>query len=213
MIDCLSGDAPASYRRRSVSTPFDRENKGMDASLRRHDDQCGRARASLSKRAGLTTRFFHWLFIAFAVFLLFSATAFAVEPSERLADPALEARARTISGELRCLVCQNESIDESGADLAHDIRIFVRQRLTAGDTDAQAMQSIVNRYGSFVLLKPPIEPATYVLWYGPPLLVAAGLVGAVFWLRRRQSGPAPDTTPLNAEETSRLAGLMRENDG
>jgi len=154
-----------------------------------------------------------FLLVTCALLVLIPYTAFAVEPSERLADPALEARARTISGELRCLVCQNESIDESGADLAHDIRIFVRQRLTAGDTDAQAMQAIVSRYGSFVLLKPPVEPATYVLWYGPPLLVAAGLVGAVFWLRRRQSGPAPDTTPLNAEETSRLAGLMQENDG
>ena len=103
-----------------------------------------------------------------AMLLLASIAAYAVEPRERLADPALEARARVISGELRCLVCQNESIDESGADLAHDIRIFVRQQLTAGDTNAQAIQAVVSRYGAFVLLKPPVEPATYVLWYGPP---------------------------------------------
>ncbi len=146
-----------------------------------------------------------------ALLLLVPITAHAVEPGERLADPALEARARTISGELRCLVCQNESIDESGADLAHDIRIFVRQRLTAGETDAQVIQSVVNRYGDFVLLKPPVEPATYVLWYGPPLLVAVGVLGTVFWLRRRQT--APDTAPLSPDEVSRLAGLLQENDG
>jgi cytochrome c-type biogenesis protein CcmH len=144
--------------------------------------------------------------------LLVGFAAHAVEPSERLANPALEARARTISGELRCLVCQNESIDESGADLAHDIRLFVRERLTAGDTDTQTIQAVVNRYGAFVLLKPPVEPATYVLWYGPPILVVAGLVGTFLWLRRRQAASA-DTVPLSAEETSRLDGLMRENDG
>ena len=94
-----------------------------------------------------------------------AGAADAVEPRERLADPALEARARVICGELRCLVCQNELIDESGADLAHDIRVLVRERLVAGDTNAQTIQAVVNRYGSFVLLKPPVEPATYVLWY------------------------------------------------
>jgi cytochrome c-type biogenesis protein CcmH len=136
----------------------------------------------------------------------------AVEPKERLADPALEARARVISGELRCLVCQNESIDESGADLAHDIRIFVRERLVAGETDTQAMQAIVSRYGSFVLLKPPVEPATYVLWYGPPLLVVAGLATAAFWLRRRRPAEV-ETAPLSADETRRLDGLLQEKDG
>jgi cytochrome c-type biogenesis protein CcmH len=147
-----------------------------------------------------------------AMLLLAALPARAVEPRERLADPALEARARTISGELRCLVCQNESIDESGADLAHDIRVFVRERLTAGDTDAAAMQAIVNRYGSFVLLRPPVEPATYLLWYGPPVLVAAGLVAASLWLRRRQQ-VAADLAPLSADETRRLDGLLRERDG
>jgi cytochrome c-type biogenesis protein CcmH len=151
-----------------------------------------------------------WLLCA----LLFaSVAAFAVEPSERLADPALEARARTISEELRCLVCQNESIDESGADLAHDIRIFVRQRLTDGDTDSQAVQAVVSRYGSFVLLKPPVEPATYVLWYGPPLLVAVGLAGTLVWLKRRQPGAVFDTTPLSPEEIRRVDGMMQEHDG
>ena len=149
--------------------------------------------------------------IVWALMLFAVVSAHAVEPAERLADPALEARARTISGELRCLVCQNESIDESGADLAHDIRIFVRQRLAAGDTNAQTLQSIVSRYGSFVLLKPPVEPATYVLWYGPPLLVAVGLAGTMLWLRRRQPVSMVNE-PLSTEESRRLDGLMREND-
>jgi cytochrome c-type biogenesis protein CcmH len=146
-----------------------------------------------------------------ALLVLITLSAPAVEPRERLADPAQEARARSISSQLRCLVCQNESIDDSGADLAHDIRVFVRERLTAGDTNVQAMQAIVSRYGSFVLLKPPVEPATYLLWYGPPFLLAAGLAGTLIWLKRRPSSPA-DIAPLNPEESRRLEGLMREND-
>lgn len=152
------------------------------------------------------------LALCFAAILATAVPADAVEPKERLADPALEARARVISEELRCMVCQNESIDESGADLAHDIRIFVRERLTAGDTNPQAIQAIVSRYGSFVLLKPPVEPATYVLWYGPPLLVLCGLAGTMIWLRRRQAVTA-DLAPLSADETRRLNGMMREKDG
>jgi cytochrome c-type biogenesis protein CcmH len=151
------------------------------------------------------------IWLLFALFLLTVAAARAVEPAERLADPALEARARVISSQLRCLVCQNESIDESGADLAHDIRMFVRERLSAGDTNPQAMQALVNRYGQFVLLQPPVEPATYVLWYGPPLLLLTGLTGTLVWLKRRQPVTA-DTVPLSAEETSRLDGLMRGTD-
>jgi cytochrome c-type biogenesis protein CcmH len=91
-----------------------------------------------------------------------------VEPSERLADLALEARARVISQELRCLVCQNESIDASNAPLAHDLRLLVRKRLVVGDTDQQVLNYIVARYGVFVLLNPPFEPVTWLLWLGPP---------------------------------------------
>jgi cytochrome c-type biogenesis protein CcmH len=109
-------------------------------------------------------------------------------------------------------VCQNESIDESGADLAHDIRVLVRQDLTKGDTDAETIQSIVGRYGQFVLLNPPVEPATYVLWYGPPGLVLIGLAGTLLWLRRRQSSP-PLAAPLSHDETQRLDSLLRESDG
>jgi cytochrome c-type biogenesis protein CcmH len=148
---------------------------------------------------------------AVAIFLYIALAADwaqAVEPAERLADPAQEARARAISRELRCLVCQNESIDESGADLAHDIRVLLRRRIAAGDSDAQAVQYIVARYGQFVLLKPPVEPATYVLWFGPPLLLVAGALGLL--LRARRRGAAPGPAPLTAEERERLARLLKD---
>jgi cytochrome c-type biogenesis protein CcmH len=151
------------------------------------------------------------LCLALGLLFLLALSARAVEPRERLADPALEARARAISAQLRCLVCQNESIDESGADLAHDIRVLVRERLTAGDTNAQATQAIVDRYGAFVLLRPPVEPATYVLWFAPPALVLLGLFGITLWLRRRSSGLAAPA-PLSADERQRLDGLLGEHD-
>lgn len=129
----------------------------------------------------------------------------AVEPSERLADPALEARARTLSKELRCLVCQNQSIDESNADLAHDLRVLLRQRLVAGDTDRQALDYIASRYGVFVLLEPPFAPATYLLWLTPPLLVLGTGVFLILRARRR-----PDQAPsaLTEEEQHRAALLL-----
>jgi cytochrome c-type biogenesis protein CcmH len=148
-----------------------------------------------------------------ALALLFAATppARAVQPNERLADPVLEARARTISAGLRCLVCQNETIDESDASLAHDIRMLLRERLSAGDSDAQAVQAIVGRYGDFVLLNPPVRPATYVLWFGPVAILLAGLLGTTIWLRRRTAAPEA-TAPLNADEQSRLETMLRETD-
>jgi cytochrome c-type biogenesis protein CcmH len=141
-------------------------------------------------------------------FLLAATSTFAVEPSERLSDPAMEARARAVSAELRCLVCQNESIDESHADLAHDIRVLVRERLTAGDTDAQATAAVVSRYGDFVLLRPPVKPATWLLWFGPVGLLVLGLIGSVLWLRRR---PAIGPAPLTAAEQQQLDRLLRED--
>lgn len=147
-----------------------------------------------------------------ALFLLALAQgARAVEPGERLADPVLEARARALSKELRCLVCQNESIDDSRADLAHDLRVLLRERLKAGDSDGQALQYLVSRYGDFVLLKPPVEPATYVLWFGPPALLALGAIGAAVHLCRRRGALAPP--PLTAEERGRLARLLKDDGG
>jgi cytochrome c-type biogenesis protein CcmH len=134
--------------------------------------------------------------------------AHAVEPSERLADPALEARARTLSQELRCLVCQNQSIDESNADLAHDLRILLRQRLAAGDTDQQVLDYLAARYGVFVLLDPPFAPATYLLWLTPPLLVLGA--GAILLFRARRGRPDPKLPALTDEERARAALLLSQ---
>jgi cytochrome c-type biogenesis protein CcmH len=149
--------------------------------------------------------------LAVALLLLFHLSATAVEPGEQLKNPALEARARQISSGLRCLVCQNETIDESNASLAHDIRILLRERLTAGDTDEQVVKAVVDRYGDFVLLDPPVKPATYVLWFGPPAVLLAGLLGCMVWLRRR-SDTAEVTTPLTSDERHRLDTILREAD-
>jgi cytochrome c-type biogenesis protein CcmH len=135
-------------------------------------------------------------------------SAYAVEPTERLADPALEARARALSQELRCLVCQNQSIDESNADLAHDLRVLLRQRLAAGDTDRQVLGYVVARYGVFVLLDPPFAPATYLLWLTPPALVLGA--GALLVLRARRRRPDPELPALSEEERDRAALLLGE---
>ena len=114
-----------------------------------------------------------------------------------------------MSAVLRCLVCQNESIDDSSAGLAHDLRLLLRERLVAGDSDAQALKAIVDRYGEFVLLEPPIRPATYLLWFGPAALLALGSIGSIAWLRRR---PAADAVaaPLSATEQARLDQMLQE---
>ena len=140
-----------------------------------------------------------------AAFLLFTTAAYAVEPSEMLKDPALEARARDISQELRCLVCQNQSIDDSNADLAHDLRVIVRERLVAGDTDQQVKDYLVARYGDFVLLDPPLRARTLILWLGPAALLVFGAVVIAMVLRRRRS---ETPAPLSEDESRRLAGLL-----
>ncbi len=136
-------------------------------------------------------------------------SARAVEPNEMLKSPALEARARALSRELRCLVCQNESIDNFNADLAHDLRLLLRQRLAAGDTDQQAIDFIVARYGDFVLLKPPVEPATYLLWFGPAALLIIAAAGAFIFVSRRNRTLA-EPAPLSAAEKRRLDTLLRD---
>ena len=149
--------------------------------------------------------------LLFAILLLAAVgggTALAVEPSERLADPALEARARALSQELRCLVCQNQSIDESNADLAHDLRVLLRQRLVAGDTDQQVLDYLSARYGVFVLLDPPFQPATYLLWFTPPLLVV--VAAGVLALRSRRRRPDRAAPELTEEERARAALLLNE---
>lgn len=131
----------------------------------------------------------------------------AVLPSEELSDPKLEARARKIGGELRCLVCQNESIDDSDASLAGDLRVILRERLKLGDTDDQAKAYIVQRYGHFVLLTPPFERQTMLLWLGPALI----LLGGGVWIARlaRERAPAREIPePLTTEEQARLASRL-----
>ena len=142
----------------------------------------------------------------------------AVEPDEILDDPALEARARDISAGLRCVVCQNESIDSSNAELARDLRILVRERLVAGDSDDQVMDFVVARYGDFVLLKPPMKPETYLLWFGPVLILVLGVTGVFVYFRRRGASAAgmpraSASAPLDPEEQARLDRLLRDDDG
>jgi len=134
--------------------------------------------------------------------------ALAVQPGEILKDPVLEARARTLSQELRCMVCQNQSIDDSDAPLAKDLRVLVRERLTAGDTDNQVIDFLVARYGEFVLLKPRFSPHTLLLWLAPfaVLLIAAfGFLAA----RRRTASASPD--PLTPDEEARINALLDKN--
>jgi cytochrome c-type biogenesis protein CcmH len=131
----------------------------------------------------------------------------ATNPDEILADPVLEQRARSLSKELRCLVCQNQSIDDSDADLARDLRRIVRERLVAGDSDGEIVAFLTARYGDFVLLKPPVEPATWGLWFGPALVLLGAGAGIALYLRRRRSS-GPPLPPLSAEERRRLERLL-----
>jgi cytochrome c-type biogenesis protein CcmH len=146
----------------------------------------------------------------FALLLGLATQALAVQPDEIMADPAKEARARALSRELRCMVCQNQSIDDSDAPLARDLRLLVRERIAAGDIDSQVLDFLVARYGAFVLLKPPFETATLLLWLLPPLVLAAG--AALLWAgarrRRRAGGGQPATTPLSSEERAELKELL-----
>lgn len=145
------------------------------------------------------------LLAAIAVFLCLCGAALAVSPNEMLDDPALEARARGISAGLRCLVCQNQSIDDSDAELARDLRVLVRERLVAGDSDAQVEQFLVDRYGEYVLLNPRLGGHTILLWIAAPVLLLVGLGTLFFALRRFRLQPTSST--LTAEEARVLAEL------
>ncbi len=151
------------------------------------------------------------LLAVIGLLLLLTPEAGAVMPDEILDDPALEARAREISKDLRCLVCQNQSIDDSDAPLARDLRLLVRERLVAGDSNVQAREFIVARYGDFVLLNPPVKPSTYLLWGGPALLLLLALLTAMLYYRRRAKEPAVAETPLTDEERRRLEALLGED--
>ncbi|WP_371740605.1 cytochrome c-type biogenesis protein [Methyloligella sp. GL2] len=136
--------------------------------------------------------------------------AHAVEPDEVLQDPALEARARAISANLRCLVCQNQSIDDSHAPLARDLRILVREELKQGKTDDEILDYVVARYGEFVLLKPRFVPHNYILWFATPILLALGIVLIVVSYRRSRAVAEPEA-PLTAAEKRRLSRLLDQS--
>ncbi len=156
------------------------------------------------------------IFVGFLMVFLSFSPALAVEPSEVLGDPALEERAREVSKGLRCVVCQNQSIDDSNAELARDMRILVRERIVAGDTNQQVLDYMVSRYGDFVLLKPPLKTATYALWFGPALIVGIGILALFFFYRRKEDGTvqtgeeAPAT--LSEKERRRLDKLMKDEE-
>ena len=158
--------------------------------------------------ARTTERIINLLLSFIVCFLLIAAAspAHAVRPDEMLADPVLEARAREISRELRCLVCRNQSIDDSDADLAHDLRVLVRERLKSGDSNEQTIGFVRARYGDFVLLRPPFAIGTALLWGGPLLVLLLGAF-AVARLYRRRDVPVP---PLSAEERQRLSAVLKE---
>jgi cytochrome c-type biogenesis protein CcmH len=149
--------------------------------------------------------------IVLALALIGTAPALAVQPDEVLADPALEARARALSKELRCMVCQNQSIDDSDAPLARDLRLLVRERLTAGDSDTKVVDFLTARYGEFVLLKPRFNAGTALLWLAPLIALTLGGVGVVAALRRRRAKPesADAAEPvLTAAERARVTELL-----
>jgi len=151
------------------------------------------------------------LFVGLFFLLLTSLPLHAVEPSELLSDTALEARARALSRELRCMVCQNESIDDSAAPLAHDLRVLVRERVKAGDSDAQILDFLVARYGEFVLLRPRLAWHTALLWGLPPATLLLGAVAIVIVIVRRQRITASEEMAnLTPAEEGRLSDLLRE---
>ena len=145
-------------------------------------------------------------FLLALTLILSAAPAFAVNPDEMLADPALEARARTLSAELRCMVCQNQSIDDSNADLAKDLRLLVRERIADGDSDDEVLNYIVSRYVEFVLLKPRFSVRTLLLWGAPVLLILAGGASLIVFARKRAGKPTG--SKLTAEEQARLDELL-----
>lgn len=171
--------------------------------MKRHRAEMGRALAVLMA-----------LLAAFAASIAATGVAHALDPSERLPDAKLESRARELSAELRCLVCQNQSIDDSDAPLAKDLRRLVRERILAGETDTQVKSFLVDRYGDFVLLKPPFNTHTLLLWSTP--LLVLGLIGFFLWRamsNASQSTPASARAPLSEAEEQRLKALLDSGDG
>lgn len=146
------------------------------------------------------------------VIALLHSPAQAVEPDEMLKDPALEERAREVSKDLRCVVCQNQSIDDSDSGIAKKMRVLVRDRISQGDSNQEVKDYLVSRYGDFVLLKPPVKGKTLVLWFGPAAMILIGLIGIIFYYRKRNTQTPANTgaAPLSAEEQARLDAILKE---
>ncbi|WP_137700856.1 cytochrome c-type biogenesis protein [Marimonas lutisalis] len=142
------------------------------------------------------------------ILLFLASPVWAVQPDEVLEDPALEARAREISKDLRCLVCRNESIDDSNADLARDLRLLVRERLVAGDSNEEVKTFLVDRYGEYVLLNPRMGGSNWILWGAGPAMLILGGVGGIAYLRRRSRAAAPGEAALSEDESKRLDEIM-----
>ncbi|MFC4626114.1 cytochrome c-type biogenesis protein [Daeguia caeni] len=157
----------------------------------------------------LVHRLFHLLCLGLVVLSL-TTPVFAVNPDEMLSDPALEQRARAISAQLRCMVCQNESIDDSNAELARDLRVLVRDRLKNGDSDQQVMDYIVSRYGEFILLKPRFAARTLLLWTFPVIVLLIGGLSLLYAFKRRQVAN-PGFQPLSAQEREALERLLKQD--
>jgi cytochrome c-type biogenesis protein CcmH len=199
---------PGEGRDPLVSLPGGRP---MDSDFRRNDRFFSLKRCA-ERFAHSGIRLATWFLLVAIV--LAAAPAHAVRPDEMLADPALEARARDIGRELRCLVCRNQSIDDSDADLAHDLRVLVRERLQAGDTNAQVIGYVRSRYGDFVLLRPPLALGTVLLWVGPALILLLGAFGVMrfYRARARDAGPGMEAgaAVLSPEERRRLQAVLGE---
>lgn len=151
------------------------------------------------------------LIFGLTIILLSSFSTMAVNPDEVLDDPLLEKRARALSVNIRCLVCQNQSIDDSNADLARDLRILVRERLIAGDSDTEVLDYLISRYGDFVMLKPPFKGSTFILWLGPLFVFILAVIGLVIYFRRRQTelaNTSDSSSRLSSEEREQLNRLL-----
>ena len=160
------------------------------------------ARAGVHRRAAAI--------LAALMLLVAAPPAMAVQPDEVLADPVLEERARDISAGLRCVVCRNESIDQSNAEIARDLRLLVRERLVAGDSDDDVMAYVVARYGEYVLMRPTMTGGNILLWLAPLALILAGGALSLVYIRRRAAAPAPAEAALSPEEEARLQAILKE---
>ncbi len=198
----IDGWATMGWRGWRAALPCPAFAKGRPQGRPGHD---GLGRAGTQVAAIQPSRWFS----ALILLLVLATPALAVQPDEVMKDPALEARARTLSSELRCMVCQNQSIDDSDAPLARDIRLLIRQRIAGGESNAAVRSYLVSRYGDFILLKPPFKLDTALLWLAAPLTLVAG--AAAIFLSRRRAPAATDA--LTDEEEARLAALMKGKGG